>query len=104
PKTGKFQRWEIDPEHKLGQRLFAEQPILDADQNVWVGMIYGGAIVKWDRTTKEISTYKTPTPNGFPYGFDMDNDGNIWIAEFAHGKVAQFNPTTLKWTEYSSLV
>jgi virginiamycin B lyase len=103
PRTEKFSTWEFDPKHQLGNSVSGDTPILDEHENVWVSLIYGDALAKWDRKTQEITLYRTPSRHAFPYGMDTDSAGNIWTAEFVAGKVARLDPRSGKWSEYSAL-
>jgi virginiamycin B lyase len=101
PKTEKFEQWQVDPKKQFGTLAY-DTLIIDRAENVWLTLIYGDALAKWNRDAKEFSIYKTPTPKSFPYGIDVDSKGNIWIAEFVPGKVARFDPRARKWDEYAT--
>jgi virginiamycin B lyase len=46
-----------------------------------------------------ITEYPIPTANSQPLNVTLGQDGNIWLTEFAGGKIAQFNLSTAGFTE-----
>jgi virginiamycin B lyase len=103
PRTEKFEtRYALDPDNVVKANLKHPQSMaLDSFNNVYVGMILGGALSKWNSETKKVSVYPLPTPNSYPYGVVSDTKDNIWIAEFHGSKIAKFDPKTEKFTEYA---
>jgi streptogramin lyase len=108
-KTEKFVgRYNYNPDDKIkgvgGRPARGHTPVLDSKQNVWVSMIHGDHIIKWDRQTKETSVYKPDSYPSQPYGIDRDSKDNIWtVLSLGPPRVGKFDPKTEKWTEYPAL-
>jgi len=101
PKTGKIDRYPIDPRGYIKGR--GHDPIVDADDNVWLTVIVGNQLAKFDAKTQKISLYEPPTANSYPYGADKDKQGNIWISQFTQCRMAKFDPKEEVFTEYPAL-
>ena len=101
PKTGKMDRYPIDPRGYLKGR--GHDPIVDAEDNIWLTVINGNRLAKLDGKTGKISLYEPPTPNSYPYGADKDKQGNIWISQFTQCRMAKFDPKEEVFTEYPAL-
>jgi len=101
PKTAKMERFPLDPRGYLKGR--GHDPIVDAEQNIWLTVINGNRLAKWDRKTQKIVLYEPPTPNSFPYGADKDKAGNIWMSQFTQCRMAKFDPKEEVFTEYPAL-
>src|ERR1019366_2900139 len=90
----KTEKWEqeylFDPNNVIpkGTLKHAQSLTFDSKGNIYNVFILGGAIGKWDRETKKMTTYPIPTPNSFPYGIVTDKNDNVWIAEFHGSKIA----------------
>jgi virginiamycin B lyase len=103
PKTEKFEQFPIDPDGKIKESLQSHTPVVDAQGNVWVTMIRGDRFYKWDRPTRRIEMYSTPTRPASPYGIDIDSQGNIWMALFrGDARVGKYDPKTAQFTEYKA--
>jgi streptogramin lyase len=103
PKTEKwFESYPFDPKKVIADDTLKHPHSIDFDShaNVYVSYILGGALSVWNRETKQMSTYKIPTPNSFPYGLKVDKNDNVWIAEFHGSKLAKFDTKTKQFTEY----
>ena len=108
----KIEKWEqeypLDPEDVVKAPLkHAQSLAIDSKGNVYVGMILGDALSKWDRETKKVTTFPIPTSitngmGGSPYGVVVDKSDNIWVALSRRGKILKFETKTNKWTEYLS--
>jgi streptogramin lyase len=101
PKTAKMERYPIDPRGYLKGR--GHDPIVDADDNIWLTVINGNRLAKFDAKSGKISLYEPPTPNSYPYGADKDKAGNIWISQFTQCRMAKFDPKEEEFTEYPVL-
>ena len=101
PKTGKMERFPIDPRGYLKGR--GHDPIVDADDNIWLTVINGNRLAKFDAKTGKISLFEPPTASSYPYGADKDKSGNIWISQFTQCRMAKFDPKEEVFTEYPAL-
>jgi virginiamycin B lyase len=75
PKTGKFDRFEIDPgthPHNL---------VVAPDGMVWFTGNRNGRLVKLDPKTRKLTTYMMPDPGkvGDPHTMVLDRAGNAWF-------------------------
>ena len=103
PGTEEFEtRYALDPDNVVEANEKHPQSLaMDSQHNIYVGMILGSALSKWDRETKQVSVFPLPTPNAHPYGVVSDSKDNIWIAEFHGSKIAKFDTKTEEFTEYT---
>lgn len=108
PKTEKWEtRYQFDPDNLLSheEEPHAQSLAIDSVGNVYVDMISGDALSKWDRETKKMLTFPLPTSpdspyGGRPYGVVVDKNDNPWIAVSRRGKIMKFDAKTHQWTEY----
>jgi streptogramin lyase len=104
PKTETWELFPIDPERKIKDRLQAHTPVVDFQGNVWITMIGGDRYYKWDRATRKVQMFETPTRPSAPYGIDVDSQGNIWMALFRGDvRVGKHDIKTGKFSEYKTL-
>jgi len=59
PRTGKVTEYPM-PELKHGSPVGALSMRFDADQNLWLGMMFQGGIAKFDRKTETFQTWRVP--------------------------------------------
>ena len=100
-KTGEIKYYPYDPDAKRPPH--GNTPFVDSKQNIWESLSFANAIAKWDRTTGEVSLYKTPTDNSFAYGMVMDKNDKVWLADWWRCKVTKFDPVENQWIEYAPL-
>jgi streptogramin lyase len=100
-KTGEIQRYPYDPTSKKPPH--GNTPFVDSKQNIWETLSWADEVAKWDRTTGEISRYKVPTDNSFPYGMVMDKKDNVWLAEWWRCKVTKLDTVNDQFIEYPAL-
>lgn len=87
-----------------GRPARGHTPVLDSKGNVWVSMIIGDRLIKWDRQTKQTTLYTPDSSPSMPYGISVDSQDNIWtVLSAGRPRVAKFDPRTEKWTEYPTL-
>ena len=68
---------------------------------VWGAAWFGGALVKIDVKTNEVTSYPYPYGDANAgYEASIDKDGNVWVAFIHDDMIAKFNPATTKWTSY----
>jgi streptogramin lyase len=100
-KTGAIKYYPYDPESKKPPH--GNTPFVDSKQNIWETLSWANEIARWDRTTGEVSLYKTPTDNSFAYGMVMDKSDNVWLADWWRCKVTKYDPADNQWIEYAPL-
>ena len=104
PKTEKFEQFPVNPENRIKERLQSHTPAVDFQGNVWVTMIGGDRFYKWDRATRQVVMYETPTRPSAPYGIDVDSHGNIWMALFRGDvRVGKYDPKAGQFSEFRAL-
>ena len=80
-------------------RIAPKRGGFDPDGNAWFGGA-GGALVKIDAKTHQLSEYRPPTPGVSFYECLPDKNGEIWAGELYAGRIVRYNPKTDRWTEY----
>jgi streptogramin lyase len=100
-KTGEIKYLPYDPNAKRPPH--GNTPFVDSKQNIWESLSYANAIAKWDRTTSEVSIYKSPTDNSFAYGMVVDKNDKVWLADWWRCKVTKYDPADGQWIEYPPL-
>jgi streptogramin lyase/cytochrome c5 len=103
PKTEKFEYViPMDPDHVIrNEKKWLQSMAFDAQNNVYVGWIMGGAIAKFDRATKKVSVFPIPTHNAIPYGIIADRNDNMWIALWDSGNIAKFDTHNNQFTIFA---
>jgi streptogramin lyase len=56
----------------------------------------------WNRATNTWKKYQSPSPTGSPYGLVVDQNDDMWYAEFHGCSVVRFDPDTEKLTKFES--
>jgi virginiamycin B lyase len=108
PRTGKVTEYPV-PELKRGSPVGALSLRFDADENLWLGMMFQGGIAKFDRNTQTFQTWSVPPD----FNKDMTQinmaspqrstvDGKVWTQnngfaiihrlDLASGKFETFEP------------
>jgi len=100
-KTGAIKYYPYNPDAKRPPH--GNTPFVDSKQNIWTSLSFSNEVAKWDRTTGEVSRYKTPTDNSFAYGMVMDKNDKVWLADWWRCKVTKFDPAAGQWIEYAPL-
>jgi len=104
PKTEKWQTFPLDPDGTLKEPIQPHTPVVDAQGNVWATVIRGDRFFKWNKQTRKVEMYVTPTRPSAPYGIDIDSQGNIWMALFrGDARVGKYDPAADKFTEFKAL-
>jgi len=96
----------FDPETKEVREFFVPEgtrgphtPIFDDRGSVWFTMQSGhvGRIVL---ATEEMTISATPTANTYPYGIQVNSQGEPWYVDFRGNRLGSVDPATGKITEY----
>jgi virginiamycin B lyase len=104
PRTEKWEIFPLDPDGKVKESLQPHTPVVDAQGNVWSTVIRGDRFFKWNRQTRKVEMFVTPSRPSAPYGIDIDSQGNIWMALFrGDARVGKYDPAADKFTEYKAL-
>ncbi len=87
-----------DPQ--TGKRIGTYGIDSDAQNNAYLLDFSAGNIVKIDAKTKNVSVYRTPTPDSRPRRGRVDGEGRLWFAEYQGNAVGMFDPKTEHITEW----
>jgi streptogramin lyase len=108
PKTGAHKEYPV-PELKPGY----PQGLLDIEEDkagdMWMGMMYQGALAKFDRKTEKITTYSLPKqwndeaaqPNML--GMRYDVDGKIWTDSAGHYDIFRLDVKTGNYEQFEPM-
>jgi virginiamycin B lyase len=108
PKTGALKEYPV-PELKPGY----PQGLLDIEEDkagdMWMGMMYQGALAKFDRKTETIKTYSLPKqwndeaaqPNML--GMRYDVDGKIWTDSAGHYDIFRLDVKTGTYEQFEPM-
>ena len=95
PKTGKVDHW-VAEDRGLGSNT----QIFDSKGNLWLSLLGGGALGKWDRATDSIVYWEVPVLRSRPYGIIVDHKDKVWFADYHNGGVTRFDPETEEFRHY----
>lgn len=89
PRTGKFQRYEIDPgthPHNL---------VVAPDGKVWFTGNRNGRLVRLDPDTRKLTNFPMPDPSvRDPHTMVLDRSGNAWFTAQQAGAVGRLDGST----------
>jgi streptogramin lyase len=100
-KTGEIKYYPYDP--NAPRPPHGNTPMTDSKGNVWESLSWANEIAKYDKTTGEVSLFKTPTDNSFAYGMVVDKQDKVWLADWWRCKVTKYDPADGQWIEYTPL-
>ncbi|MDE0455423.1 MAG: hypothetical protein OXJ63_08980 [Gammaproteobacteria bacterium] len=95
PKTGKVDNWVID-----NPLLRSNTQIFDSKGDLWLSLLPGGALAKWDRETDSIVYWEVPVMRSRPYGIIVDHEDKVWFSDYHNGGVSRFDPETEEFRHY----
>jgi streptogramin lyase len=103
PKTGKTTEFPVPllkPGSPIGE--LALRP--DQDGNLWVGMMYQGAVAKFDRKTEKFQTWSLPPEDNKDYtqinqtdAMHSKVDGKVWVQDAGTYSLRRLDPVTGKF-------
>ena len=103
PRTGKHTEFPV-PEVKKGSPIGALSLRNDRDDNLWLGMMYQGAIAKFDRKTEKFETFPIPaelnkanTQVNMTSPMNIGVDGKVWTQNNGFAGVHRIDLKTGKW-------
>ena len=105
PTEGKIGRYDIttnktEEEFQLPAIGIISGLTIDDKQNLWMSVIQGNSILKFDSRVNNFTTYDIPTENSRPLGLIFDKNNNyIWFTE-ALGKLGKLDIKTGEIIEY----
>jgi virginiamycin B lyase len=108
PKSGKVTQYPI-PETKKGFPVGTLNLEFDKDDNPWVGVMYQGAVAKFDKNTEKFQTWSTPKE----WDTNMDQlghlaltgtpvDNKVWIKNSDGGNIYRLDLADNKFEDLGS--
>ena len=95
PATGKVDNWVIDD-----PLLRSNTQIFDSKGDLWLSLLPGGALGKWDRETDSIVYWEVPVVRSRPYGIIVDHKDKVWFSDYHNGGLTRFDPETEEFRHY----
>ena len=77
-----------------GRPIPVSTQIFDKNGDMWMSLLSGGGLAKWDRKTDNIVWWDVPHLRSRPYGLTLDHNGRVWFAEYHNSSLGYFDPTT----------
>jgi len=92
---GKISEWPV-PTPK-----FARDPAPGPDGNIYVTVMFGNKIARFDPKTKAFTEWDLPA-GARPHGLLVDRDGQVWYTGNGNGTIGHLDPATGKVTEHKA--
>ena len=92
---GKITEWPV-PTPK-----FARDPAPGPDGNIYVAVMFGNKIARFDTKTKTFTEWDLPE-GARPHGLLVDRDGQIWYTGNGNGTIGHLDPATGKVVEHKA--
>ena len=91
--TGTISEWAV-PTPK-----FARDPAAAPDGNIYVSVMYGNKIARFDTRAKTFKEWELPA-EARPHGLLVDREGHVWYTGNGNGTIGKLDPATGKVVEY----
>jgi virginiamycin B lyase len=78
---------------------FARDPAPGPDGNIYVAVMHGNRIARFDTRAKAFREWDLP-PGARPHGLLVDRQGIVWYTGNGNGTIGRLDPATGKVTEY----
>jgi virginiamycin B lyase len=109
PKTGKTTEFPV-PLLKPGSPIGDLALRSDEDGSLWVGMMYQGAVAKFDRKTEKFRTWSLPPEDNQNYtqinqvdAMHSKVDGKVWVQDAGTYTLRRLDPVTGKFEVFQPL-
>jgi streptogramin lyase/mono/diheme cytochrome c family protein len=96
PRTGLVDYWNLGDQKELGSIT----QIFDSKGDLWLSLLGGGGLGKWDRSSDTIVWWKVPVLRSRPYGIIVDHKDKVWSADYHNGGVTRFDPETGEFVHF----
>jgi virginiamycin B lyase len=90
--AGKVGEWPVPTPN------FARDPAPGPDGNIYIAVMNGNKIARFDTTTKKFNEWNLP-PGAHPHGLLVDKEGIVWYTGNGNGTIGRLDPATGKVTE-----
>jgi virginiamycin B lyase len=78
---------------------FARDPAPGPDGNIYIAVMFGNKIARFDTRTKTFKEWDLPS-GARPHGLLVDRDGQVWYTGNGNGTIGHLDPSTGKVTEH----
>jgi streptogramin lyase len=85
---------------KKGRNIGISSLVMDSGGDIWLSMLTGGGLAKFDRKANSVVWWDVPIPRSRPYGIIVDHDDNVWFAEYHNSGLGRFDPKTESFRHY----
>lgn len=92
---GKVAEWAVPTPQ------FARDPAPGPDGNIYVAVMRGNKIARFDTRAKTFKEWDLP-PGAHPHGLLVDRDGQVWYTGNGNGTIGHLDPATGKVTEHKA--
>jgi virginiamycin B lyase len=92
---GKISEWPVPTPQ------FARDPAPGPDGNIYVSVMFGNKIARFDTKTKTFTEWDLPA-GARPHGLLVDRDGQVWYTGNGNGTIGHLDPATGKVTEHKA--
>ncbi len=90
---GKISEWAVPTPR------FARDPAPGPDGNIYVSVMTGNKIARFDTTARTFKEWDLP-PGAQPHGLLVDRSGIVWYTGHGNGTIGRLNPGTGSLTEF----
>jgi virginiamycin B lyase len=80
---------------------FARDPAPGPDGNIYVAVMFGNKIARFDTRTKTFQEWDLPS-RARPHGLLVDRRGTVWYTGNGNGTIGELDPSTGKVTEHKA--
>jgi virginiamycin B lyase len=98
--SGKFENLGAPTDPTTGKKIGTYGLHADAQNNIYLLDFSSNDIGRIDAKTKQLTVFKTPTPNSHPRRGRVDEEGRVWFAEYLGDAIGMLDPKTEKITEW----
>ncbi|MCI0430065.1 MAG: PQQ-binding-like beta-propeller repeat protein [Rhodospirillales bacterium] len=92
---GKVSEWAVPTPQ------FARDPAPGPDGNIYVAVMRGNKIARFDTRAKSFTEWDLP-PSARPHGLLVDREGQVWYTGNGNGTIGQLDPATGKVVEHKA--
>ncbi len=92
---GKVSEWAVPTPQ------FARDPAPGPDGNIYIAVMRGNKIARFDTRTKAFTEWDLP-PGARPHGLLVDRDGQVWYTGNGNGTIGHLDPASGKVTEHKA--
>ena len=91
--AGQVREWPVPTPN------FARDPAPGPDGNIYIAVMHGNRIARFDTTTEKFTEWDLPS-GARPHGLVVDEAGIVWYTGNGNGKIGRLDPKSGKLDEY----